>query len=153
MRLQPGDSLTVFKIKGGFVLPHDQLQLEATEAPAAESLQPVALIAGGIGITPFRSMLRDISQRRLDLPLSLLHVSRDEFLFQPELEALPFEQRRVSRVALHGELDRLATAQPSALFYAAGATSFVQSVQAGLVVRGIEPERIKLDDFEGYLEY
>ncbi len=94
--------LGVKRKEGGFVSIYllDTLKvgdiLEATE-PLGELYynrvfhgKDLVFIAGGSGITPFISLLRDISQRNLGLNVWLLFgcVSEDDILFKDELEDL-----------------------------------------------------------------
>ncbi|MGI0055596.1 MAG: ferredoxin--NADP reductase [Thermoplasmata archaeon] len=48
------------------------------------------LVGGGIGITPFRSMIRDAAHRRSPAPIVLLYSSRtvEEIVYRSEFEAL-----------------------------------------------------------------
>ncbi|NVM38307.1 MAG: iron-sulfur cluster-binding domain-containing protein [Candidatus Lokiarchaeota archaeon] len=94
--------LGVKRKQGGFVSIYllDTIKvgdiLEATE-PLGELYynrvfhgKNLVFIAGGSGITPFISLLRDISQRNLDLNVWLIFgcVSKDDMLFKDELEDL-----------------------------------------------------------------
>ncbi len=94
--------LGVKRKEGGFVSIYllDKIKvgdiLEATE-PLGELYynrvfhgKDLVFIAGGSGITPFISLLRDISQRNLDLNVWLLFgcLSEDDILFKDELEDL-----------------------------------------------------------------
>lgn len=55
-----------------------------------DSQRPAVLIAGGIGITPFRSMLRYLSDRHISLPVTLVYsnTTPDEIAFGNELEEI-----------------------------------------------------------------
>ncbi|MCC7477108.1 FAD-dependent oxidoreductase [bacterium] len=144
-RLEPGAAVTLFKYKGAFTLP--------AEPPVGGAV----LLAGGIGIAPFRSMLRELqlqgSAASWPWPaLSLLHVSREGFLYEPELAALPLAQRRCGRADFAAALEQQVQARPEALYYIAGATGFVNSVRQELLALGIPGDAIRLDDFEGYDE-
>jgi ferredoxin-NADP reductase len=57
--------------------------------------RPTVMIAGGIGITPFRSMIREASGRRFDRPVVLVHSNT-----------------RVSDIAFRDELDLAAAEEP-----------------------------------------
>lgn len=143
-RLEPGTRASLFKIKGEFVLP---------DSPAEAADSPVVLIANGIGITPFRSILRDARQRSLELNATLIHVARGQWLFADELAALPAHtQHRISREALPELLAGTAAAQPQARWYIAGSPGFVFGQQAALSALGIPEERILLDNFKAYDE-
>jgi ferredoxin-NADP reductase len=63
LAINPGDTLVASQLAGEFVLPKN---------PA----QKIVLIAGGIGVTPFRSMIRDLLDRREQRPITLLFSNR-----------------------------------------------------------------------------
>lgn len=55
-----------------------------------EPSRPSVLVGGGIGITPYRSMIREAAHLRSPVPISLVYSSRsaEEILFRDELERL-----------------------------------------------------------------
>ena len=59
--MAPGDTIHAGEVAGSFVLPRD-------------SKAKLAFIAGGIGITPFRSMLCDLLDRDEARPITLLYA-------------------------------------------------------------------------------
>lgn len=73
MQLQPGDSVTIEGPLGNFTLPEKPAQL--------------VFIAGGIGITPFRSMLLE-NARTNQYKITLLYGNNSgaEIIFKKELE-------------------------------------------------------------------
>src|SRR4029450_240057 len=62
--LPEGSPVDVEQPKGSFVLPED-------------TSKRYAFVAGGIGITPFRSMLRYIPDKGLDYDITLVYPNRD----------------------------------------------------------------------------
>jgi ferredoxin-NADP reductase len=92
--------LTIRDKPGGFVAPYLFNELKAgdvleTSGPAGhfyyEPLidgEDLVLLAGGSGITPFMSMIRDSAQRRRRLKIKLLYGSRtaDDIIFKSDLE-------------------------------------------------------------------
>jgi ferredoxin-NADP reductase len=66
--------------------------------PLRDSRKVVAL-AGGVGITPFVSMAREVADGKLDIDLTILHgsVTADDIVFNDELEAI---EKRCDRVKL-----------------------------------------------------
>lgn len=73
MQLQPGDSVTIEGPLGNFTLPEKPSQ--------------IVFLAGGIGITPFRSMLLE-NARTNQHKITLLYgnTSEAEIIFKKELE-------------------------------------------------------------------
>src|SRR5205823_10385210 len=75
--LPVGAEVEVEPPKGTFVLPED-------------ASRPLVFVAGGIGITAFRSMLRYIQDKGLSHRVTLIYSNRDResTAFLPELEAI-----------------------------------------------------------------
>ncbi|HSH31446.1 MAG TPA: FAD-dependent oxidoreductase [Candidatus Saccharimonadales bacterium] len=73
--MQPGETVEATGPLGGFILPDD---------PA----RPVVLVAGGIGVTPFRSMLKMMADSNRQTPTHLLYGSRtaSELAFKTDLD-------------------------------------------------------------------
>ena len=110
----------------------------------------VVMMAQGIGITPFRSILRQMALSGIGKRTTLLHVGA-QHPFRPRHRG-----RRDPRVlpddtpAFEQELDRVAAAQPEATFMMAGATAFVNSTAARLKAHGVNASQLKRDTFSGY---
>ncbi len=155
--LSPGDKLDAFGPMGSFLLPED---------PAT----PVILVAGGIGVTPFRSMLKFMVDNNIATPVTLLYAARSDqdIAFQAELEnwatlhpnfkityILSTASTRLKSEA--GQLDGqrivdLAQAAPNAIFYLSGPEPMIESLATQLQ-QLLPEERIKTDYFPGYTEH
>lgn len=136
--MEKGGTATLFKVKGMMVLPTDKTE--------------VVMIAGGVGITPFRSMLREIEQKSIPATPVLIHVSRDTFLYEEELQALPFEQYRVGRSEAAEAIKNVIKKYPAALYFVAGSENFVRDIEALLLHSEIDTEAIFKDEFKGLHE-
>src|SRR5216117_3841396 len=79
--LQPGDEIRVFGPIGDFVL---------------HETRPAVLLAGGIGITPFKGMAEYAADMALPIPIRLVYSNRseDEIVYRHELEALETQNAR-----------------------------------------------------------
>jgi ferredoxin-NADP reductase len=130
------------------------------------------MIAGGIGITPFRSMLVTAAERGDDLAAALLYSSSvpSELTFREELDALAErapdvrvvytitrpEQASEPWSGPSGHLSeellrRGAGGLDDPLYYLCGPPSMVDDVRAILLERlGIRQEAIRLERFTGY---
>ena len=100
-QLEPGSLVNISQAQGDFVLPEAMLYSQKTEK--------LLLIAGGSGITPFRSMLqqqvmqqqainKSMSESSPQLDIHLLYYSRDDkqVAFQQELEQLQQEYKSLT---------------------------------------------------------
>jgi ferredoxin-NADP reductase len=132
---------------------------------------PAALIAGGIGITPFVSMLRQAAQDKLAEPLTLLYSNRrpEDAAFLSELQQLEkrnpnfrlvatMTQAGKSRLPWTGEtgpigeelLKRAVGDLAAPIYYVVGPPGLVEALQATLQFAGVEPGRIVTEEFYGY---
>lgn len=152
--LEVGDEVQVEEPKGSFLLPED------THAD-------YVFVAGGIGITVFRSMLRYIADEGLPYRITLVYSNRDResAAFLDELEEL---ERRIDglRVILTmtdepgwegetrrldaGVLEDLVGDLESKTFLVAGPPAMANAVAESLLAAGVPEERVRSDSFSGY---
>jgi ferredoxin-NADP reductase len=152
--LEVGAEVQVEEPKGSFLLPED------TEAD-------YVFVAGGIGITVFRSMLRYIAHERLPYRITLVYSNRDResAAFLDELEEL---ERRIEglRVVLtmtdepgwEGETRRLDADVLGDLLggldgkqlLIAGPPPMAEGVAGSLRAAGVPDDRVRADKFSGY---
>lgn len=140
-------------------------KLESTHPTGTYTLDensPAVMLAGGIGITPHRSMIKYAVDTKLGLPITLIYSNSNEnFPFKKELDLW---QKNYSKLAVHylitsreGRLNitKLATIVSKsviseAIFYLAGPPSFVEDMEKSLRELGIDSTQIRLDSFDGY---
>jgi len=135
-KLQRGDTVELFKVRSHMTWP--------------PIVPEVVMIAGGVGVTPFRSMLRDARARSLKLSTTLIHVARSEFLYREELDTLSDEYISTERGGFSDELKNVMQKKPNAHYYIAGSPDFVTVIQTELEEKGII--RIESDIFKGLHE-
>jgi len=143
LKLQPGTAVAADGPDGLFVLEPGQ--------------KHHILIAGGIGVTPFRSMLVQANHRDAKLHATLLYTNRDEhFVFDEEFTKLASANPQFNIKKYVGdqrisdeELQALA-AQPDTVFYVSGPKPMVENYYNRLLEMGIGEERVKKDFFPGY---
>ncbi|WP_042354521.1 FAD-dependent oxidoreductase [Bacillus rubiinfantis] len=119
---------------------------------------PSLLVAGGIGITPFRAMLKEAEHHpNRTAPLELLYISRGEnFLYKDELaEIAKTTSIQVNflnaREDLYQGIDEFITMHKhNGRFYVAGEKTMVDSVATYLKNKNIAKSQIKKDVFIGY---
>lgn len=139
LELTDRDTVDLVKVKGVTVLPD-------------EPSIPVVCIAGGVGVTPFRSMLFDIHTRGLPTNATLIHVSSGPHLYENELEALPYTQHRIGRPDVAEQVRRATKEHQNGMFYVAGSPAFIEAIQTMLTDVGIEEAHIRVSRFTGYDE-
>jgi ferredoxin-NADP reductase len=134
--------------------------------------QDIVLLAGGIGVTPFRAMAEDASARSLLHDISLIHSNRTpeetpylaplkrwttanhRFTYLPTMTQM--EKSQQPWVGARGRIDAaflddvLDDDRNGARYMVAGPKAFVDSIVAALGEVGVTPDRIQAEDFPGY---
>lgn len=141
--LQPGDTIMCGQLAGDFTLLRD---------PRAK----LAFVAGGIGVTPFRSMAKYLADRNERRSVTLLYsaASAAEFCFK---EIFDEAERKfgMKTVYVEGRLDptRIAKEIPDYLertFYLSGPRSMVTAFEDALQRMRVPWRQIKTDFFPGF---
>jgi ferredoxin-NADP reductase len=151
--LEVGDEVEVEEPKGSFLLPED------TSAD-------YVFVAGGIGITVFRSMLRYIADERLPYRVTLVYSNRDaeSAPFLDELEELEsrIEGLRVVLTMtddagwagetrhLDADVLRELVGLEGKTFLVAGPPEMAEAVAESLLAAGVPEDRVLADKFSGY---
>lgn len=122
------------------------------------SEKSLCLIAGGIGITPFRSILLDLAHQRSNLPIVLLYSNRTkEVLFKDEIEdacsrmkdcksAYVFSPERITSRTIADHVGFFDTAA----VLISGSPGLVKSLTEQCIQMGKPSQEIKRDLFVGY---
>ncbi|HVV26199.1 MAG TPA: FAD-dependent oxidoreductase [Candidatus Saccharimonadales bacterium] len=148
--LPPGTELEMAEPMGDFVLP----KLIQT---------PLIFVAGGIGITPFHSILKWLSDTVEERPIKLLYGvrSEDEIIFQDTFASAGIEPTIVVSEpsdAWGGERGRitaeliLGLEKPTedTLVYISGPEPMVQALARDLHAAGLDKRQIVSDEFPNY---
>lgn len=145
LSLKPGDTVETDEPDGNFVI---------------EDLnRHYIFVAGGIGITPFRSILNQLHHDGKEIRVELLYANRDETTipFKDELEAISREHEgfnityfigdnRIDETVLRSAADKL----DNPIYYVSGPEPMVESFKATLENMGIDDQHAKFDYFPGY---
>jgi ferredoxin-NADP reductase len=136
-----GQTVSISESMGDFVLPKD------------ESI-PLVFIAGGIGITPYRSMIKWLTDKNMPRPIQLLYSTRDRghAAFANELEQSFVACSYIIRSSqLSGEslLNRIQDAHKKHL-YIAGPEPMTEAITKQLINLGINKYQLVTDYFPGY---
>jgi ferredoxin-NADP reductase len=151
--LQPGDRVSLQGPFGRFTLP------EAVSTP-------IVFIAGGIGITPIRSLIRHLASQHGTLPVALLYSARsktrlifhDEFIalaerwpaftYVPTITGAPEKGWEGRHGRLVAQDIREATQLPKQCrWYICGSQGFVQEIQALIAALGVELGAIQIEQW------
>lgn len=118
------------------------------------------LIAAGVGVAPFRSMIAEMAETGSSESVHLIYLNRtDEFLFKTELdrwsEQLP--GLRIDYVVTAGMKSKerrriLADSVDQAVhyYYIAGPPAMIEATEAVLMEAGADHDDIRIDSFDGY---
>ncbi len=133
--------------------------------------RPAVMLAGGIGIVPAYSMIKDATERRLGHSITLFFANRrpEDAAYLSELQALATKNPNFTLVATitrpetssqtwTGEIGRIDRAMlerhlktdRKSIFYIAGLPEVVAGAKASLKAMNIKASRIKAEEFSGF---
>jgi ferredoxin-NADP reductase len=133
--------------------------------------KPAVFLAGGIGITPFRSMAREAAAQKLPHQIYLFYSNRrpEDSAYLNELQELAKQNPRFhlfatmtgmekSAAAWSGEtgmltMDKLRTHLPAVngpIYYVAGPPAMVAAMRQLLIAGGLDEDDLRTEDFAGY---
>lgn len=138
------DIIVASQLGGDFVMPDD-------------TDRKLAFIAGGIGVTPYRSMLKylvDTDERR-DIAMLYGASSEEEIVYKDVMEAA---RRKLGADITYCVNHRITTDTirhhipdyKDRLFYVSGSHDMVVAIRSALHELGVNRRNIKLDFFSGY---
>ncbi|HBQ50400.1 hypothetical protein A3B42_02795 [Candidatus Daviesbacteria bacterium RIFCSPLOWO2_01_FULL_38_10] len=149
-KLAIGAQIELGPISGSFILPQD-------------ISKPLVFIAGGIGITPYISMLRYVTEQKLPYKITLLYSNRDQnssaylqelknipnlklILTMTEDQAWTGEKRKIDA----GFIKEYFPALNENLYFVVGPPVMVEAVQKALLKAGVDISNINIENFTGY---
>ena len=136
-----------------------------------EETSPLVFLAGGIGVTPFRSMIRYAFDMNLSIPITLFTSFRnvEDVIFQKELREIAAKrswfklvetitQSEKSTSSWRGHLGRIDEQLikknvpnfSASLFYLAGPPAMVDAMVSIVKSLGVDDLRIRQEKFSGY---
>ncbi len=165
---------TAFKRSLAAALPETEFKIEGPFGDFSlhhETRRPAVMIAGGIGITSFRSMVLGATHRKLKHRIVLFYFNRrlEDAPFLEELQLLesrnPYYrliavmiQPERSRRGWGGETGHLSEAMlksylndlDSPIYYVAGPAPMVEGIREVLNSAGIDKDDVRTEEFAGY---
>lgn len=142
--LQPGDTIEADGPEGDFTV--------------TDTSRNYIFVAGGIGITPLRSILTEANAKGQQLQVQLLYPNRSSDIpFKDELDALQSKNPNL-KVQYIVQPERLTpdllqqkiNATENPIIYISGPEPMVKALAADVAKMGVSEENIKIDDFPGY---
>lgn len=139
--LTAGDIITTSHPAGTFIL---------------DETESAVFMAGGIGITPFRSMIKYALDHNLKTPITLINSNSDDnFLFKEELDNWQKSYPNLTIIyhnsTRSGHLSQLPpTPYHLPIYYLAGPPKMVDDFEKMLLDLGVEETNIRYDRFDGY---
>lgn len=146
LALRPGDPIAAAQAAGDFTLPRD-------------AAIPLLFIAGGIGVTPFRSMLRALTDWKEHRDIVLVYACADpvEFAYRDVFSAAEGAGVRTVYLDTTAEgrmtreyLERHVPDFLARIAYVSGPSAMVRGTAKSLRDAGVPRRRIVTDVFSGY---
>lgn len=144
----------LFSMKAG-----DEIEISDVDGDLTveDTTREYIFIAGGIGVTPFRAILKEAENQGQKLRVTLLYANRDDDIpFKAELDALAglnpdlkihyFSGQRIDEAAIRAVVSDISTP----LFYVSGPEPMVDAFGSMLKEMGVTKENLKQDWFPGY---
>ena len=156
--LPPG---TEVRVEG----PFGDLKLHNDKSRAA------VVLTGGIGITPFRSILLNAAKEKLPLPIFLFYANRrpEDATFLDELQGLEKQNTNYRLIACMSEMEnshrswhsetgvisvqmlaKYLKGVLSPIYYITGPPAMVKAIRAMLTDTGVDDDNIRIEEFAGY---
>ena len=136
-----------------------------------DSSRAAVLLCGGIGITPFRSIILNATEKKLPHRIFLFYSNRrpEDAPFLEEMQAIEKQNLKFTLIAcmtempksgrhwdgerekINGQmLEKHLGRLPSAIYYVTGPPGFVAGMRAMLAESGVDDDNIRTEEFGGY---
>lgn len=146
--ITPGTELQFAEPMGDFILPVDKTI-------------PLVFVAGGIGVTPFRSIVRWLQDKGESRDIQLLYAARNESelverpLFDKLQTQYMLSQPSPTWSGLTGQLTADKIQEPTAIspethVYLSGPEKMVEGLTKDLITKGLPKHQVITDYFPGY---
>jgi NAD(P)H-flavin reductase len=105
--------------------------------------RPVVCIAGGVGATPFRSLIRHDIINKTGRSITFIHVATDSYLYEKEFSKYPITRYLIKRKDIDSTLIQVASKHNKDNFLITGSPEFVATIARKLVSVGVSVENIQ----------
>lgn len=142
-KLKPGEKVQIRGPWGDFTLDEKEKR-------------KVIFLAGGIGLTPFRSILKSKVDSKIKTPIFMINSYSD--VEAAKLSSVLEEFKKLPGFSLDIILERITTrflhkyldSEIKYVYYISGPERMVTGLASDLKKKGVKEESIKIDDFPGY---
>ncbi len=116
----------------------------------------VVFVAGGVGIVPYLSILRDLADEKLSQKITLLFANNNQeaTVAKKELEKIAQNNEKISVYFKYGRIDKKFIKKiknkEEVLWHITGPPAMVMSIRQLLLEMEIKEEKIFSESFEGY---
>ncbi len=159
--LKPGDTVSIMGPGGNhFTLPE-------------QGDNQIVFLGGGIGITPFRSMIKHATDNQLPFKITLLYSNRapEDIVYKKDWKE--FQEKNPNLTVVQtitrpeesneewkgrtGKIDanlirEYTTDLKKAIFYICGPPRLIADLSGTLTEMGVNPEQIRMENFRGYTD-
>lgn len=135
-KLPIGTKVRIQGPSGDFVLPKN-------------TKKRIVMIAGGIGITPFYSMITSRPPHKISLFYKNSSPARAAFLDELKTFQVSGLKFKVVPIFKHVNIETFKPS-PSAIYYLCGPPGFVAKYRAILDEAGVDEDNIRTEEFDGY---
>ena len=144
LALTEGAKVNAFGPIGWFLLPKDEKEEKV-------------FISGGIGVTPFHSLLTTLHEEKLEVPITLLATfsKAEDAVFYDVLMEVSKNNSQIRSVYLYSRITEAIVKQyvldiQKPVYYIVGSEEMVAETKALLLALGVDAEKIQTEDFTGY---
>jgi len=141
--LQPGNVIRMFG-------PYGELYIKP-------SMSKVVAVAGGIGITPFRSIIADMADMDNDIDFHLIYSAKASHVYKAELEnwKLKLPHLKITYTTTADEVNAVLLKEVTeggnnTHYLLSGAPGMIEALRRSLQEQGVRSGRIINDPFKGY---
>lgn len=142
--LKIGDAIEISDLDGEYIVE--------------DLTQEYVFVAGGIGITPIRSILKELDHAGAQISATVLYANRDQnIIYKDELESFV---KNNPKLKIHyiisperideAKIKKLVPDIQKALFYVSGPEPMVEGLGNILKAMGVHADHLKQDWFPGY---
>lgn len=121
-----------------------------------DSTSPMVMVAGGVGITPIRAIIKQLEKDE-NRPVELVYAASEYHLFDEDIQEVIAKNKKIEiHKTFSSEETELVLANlvakynNKAFYFVSGSSSFISSIKKNIKVKGIKGKRIISDLFIGY---